>query len=487
MPRSTMPLTIKHSTRTIARRLAITFTAALTAATCAQDLGIRAAPADKPVVIAGATIHTVSGETIRNGTVVFEDGVITAVLPENQQIALQVDPRIIEAQGMHVYPGLISPDTRIGLTEFGLVRATHDFAETVDLSPEVVAVTAVNPDSAIIPVTRSNGVLTAAVLPGGSVSIFSSPQRGLIAGTASVIRMDGWTTDDLALVREAGLVVNVPALRTREASWMNRTKHEQQDAIDRALASIEDYFTDAAIYAEMDEPETIDIRLEAARHCLPSAADSDHGQRPVFFRAADHDQITWALNFAKERGLKPVLVGARDVLLSVDLVRELNAGIILDTSLTMPKRDDTPIDANFATPRRLADLDIPFCIATGDRDANERNLPFSASLAVAYGLRAPDALRAITLDAARTLGIDDLGAIENGYRATLLITDGNPLKAETVIHHAFIDGREIDLSNKQTVLRDKYREKYRQLGLIEDDHHGDHDHDHDHDGAGENR
>ncbi len=448
------------------RTLALAALSLLAYATSAQDLGVSAPPADRPVVIAGATIHTVSGETIKNGTVVFEDGVITAVLPENQQIALQIEPRTIEAQGLHIYPGLISPDTRIGLTEIGAVRATHDYAETVAVSPEVIAATAVNPDSTLIPVTRSNGVLTAAVLPGGSVSIFGSVQRGLIPGTASVIRLDGWTTDDLALLPRAGLVVNVPSLRTRKASWMNRTKDDQQDAIDLALRTIDDYFTGAAVYAASN-PAEIDIRFEAARIVLPSAADSETGQRPVFFRAADHDQITWALQFAARHGLKPVLVGARDAHLSADLIKELNAGVILDTALTMPKRDDSPIDDNFGAPAKLARAGIKFALATGDRDANERNLPYSASLAVAYGLRSDRALRAVTLDAAQILGIEDLGAIEIGYRATLLITDGNPLQATTTIHHAFIDGREIDLANKQTVLRDKYREKYRQLGLLE--------------------
>ncbi len=459
----TIPLTLKA----IARTAVLTAIGLLAAPLAAQDLGIHAPPADRPVVIAGATIHTVSGETIPNGTVVFEDGVIIAVLPENQQIALQVEPRTIEAQGLHLYPGLISPDTRIGLIEVSAVRATRDYAETLALTPEVVAVTAVNPDSTLIPVTRSNGVLTAAVLPGGSVSIFGDTQRGLIPGTASVIRLDGWTNDDLALIPRAGLVVNVPSLRTRKASWMNRTKDDQQHAIDKALRTIDDFFSDAAAYAAA-APDTIDLRFEAARMVLPSAANSDTGQRPVFFRATDHDQIVWALLCAQRHGLRPILVGARDAHLSIDLIKQLNAGIILDSSLTMPKRDDSPIDANFAAPAKLAEAGITFCIATGDRDANERNLPYSAALAVAYGLKPERALRAITLDAARTLGIDNLGAIESGYRATLLLTDGNPLQASTTIHRAFIDGREIDLGNKQTALRDKYREKYRQLGIITD-------------------
>lgn len=459
---------LAHS-RILLSALAITCAASFATPVVAQDLVVTRAHESGPIVINGATIHTITGDVIPNGTLVMEDGVIIAVLPEGQAIGFATEPRTIEAAGLHVYPGLISPDTRLGLTEIGAVRATHDYAETVAISPEVVAATAVNPDSTLLPVTRSNGVLTAAVLPGDSVSIFGNNPQGLIPGTASVIRLDGWTTQDLTIEARAGLVVNVPVLRTREGSWMNRTGGDQQAAIDRATRMIDDFFAQAATYAASEKHETVDLRFEAARIVLPTAGH----QKPVFFRATDHDQIVWALHTAERHGLRAVIVGGRDAYLSADLIKKLDAAVILDTSLTMPKRDDSPIDINFTAPARLLKEGVLFCLATGDRDANERNLPFSAALAVAYGLKPDAALRAVTFDAAQILGIENLGAIENGFAATLLITDGNPLQAATKIHHAFIDGREIDLSNKQTELRDKYREKYRQLDLINDDNEGD--------------
>ncbi|HRQ73408.1 MAG TPA: amidohydrolase family protein [Phycisphaerales bacterium] len=442
-----------------------------TSTTLAQDLGVKAPPQTRPVFIHNATIHTVSGETIEAGGIVFDDGVITAVLPAGMTpgFAPGSNPIEIDAEGLHVYPGLVAPYTQIGLTEIQAVRATLDFREVGTIAPEVRAAVAINPDSTLLPVTRSSGILTAGVFPGTTYEIFGDAgPRGLIPGRASVIRLDGWTWEDLAILDDAGLVVNFPLTRPVVAWWMDEPPEGQSENIQRAMAALDDAFRNAAAYrdARAARPDhATDLRYEAMQGALPSAGS---GQLPTFFIAHDVDQITGALAFAERHALRPVIVGARDADRCTDQLKAAGAAVVIESSYRMPKRDDSPYDELFTLPQRLEAAGIPWCFASGEETAHERNLPYAAAMAVAYGLSPDTALRAVTLSPAEILGVGDrLGSLDAGKSATLIVTDGHPLEATTRVHLAFIDGRAIDLENKHTALARKYLEKYRQLGLIE--------------------
>lgn len=447
-----------------------------TSTTLAQDLGVKAPPQTRPVYIHNATIHTVSGDSIEAGGIVFEGGVITAVLPAGMTPAFAPgsNPIEIDAEGLHVYPGLIAPYTQIGLTEIQAVRATLDFREVGAIAPEVRAAVAVNPDSTLLPVTRSSGILTAGVFPGTTYEIFGDAgPRGLIPGRASVIRLDGWTWEDLAIFDDAGLVVNFPLTRPVVAWWMDEPPEGQSDNIQRAIAALDDAFRNAAAYraaraANPDHPT--DLRYEAMLRALPpivSPSATVPSQLPTFFIAGDLDQITGALAFAERHALRPVIVGARDADRCTAQLKAAGAGVIVESSYRMPKRDDSPYDELFTLPQRLEAAGIPWCFASGEEAAHERNLPYAAAMAVAYGLPPDAALRAVTLSPATILGVGDrLGSLDAGKAATLIVTDGHPLEVTTHVHLAFIDGRAIDLESKHTTLARKYLEKYRQLGLL---------------------
>ena len=454
----------------------------LVSSSMAQDLGIKAPPQTRPVYIHNATIHTVSGGTIDAGGIVFDAGVITAVLPPGMTPAFAPgsNPIEIDAEGLHVYPGLVAPYTQLGLTEIQAVRATLDFREVGAIAPEVRAAVAVNPDSTLLPVTRSSGILTAGVFPGTTYEIFGDAgPRGLIPGRASVVRLDGWTWEDLAILDDAGLVVNFPLTRPVVAWWMDEPPEGQSENIQRAIAALDDAFRNAAAYrdaraANPDHPT--DLRYEAMLRVLPPGAPpprdgSDSpasSQLPVFFIAHDVDQITGALAFAERHRLRPVIVGARDADRCTEQLKSAGAAVIVESSYRMPKRDDSPYDELFTLPQRLEAAGIPWCFASGEEAAHERNLPYAAAMAVAYGLPPDAALRAVTLSPATILGVGDrLGSLDAGKAATLIITDGHPLEVTTRVHLAFIDGRAIDLENKHTALARKYLEKYRQLGLVE--------------------
>jgi imidazolonepropionase-like amidohydrolase len=405
----------------------------------AQDLTPTAPEQDHPIFLVGATAHTITGTPIENALVTINEGKIGMVGKADELmpiLSVSPDTQIIDLSGMHIYPGLIDSVTTLGLQETSAVRATLDHNEVGSMTPEVRAYVAVNPDSVVIPTARTNGVLTVGVFPTG----------GAIPGRASIITTDGWTTEDLALDRDAGLVISLR---------------------DNNLDDLNDIFDQAVAYNQAHN-ET-DQRLEAITTVLPSQNQSDD-QNPVFLRANTFDQITTAVNWATDRNLKPIIVGGRDAHLCTDLLVSTNTPVIIGGTYTFPKRADAPYDSQYALPQKLDDAGVQWTITMASRFAHERNLPDAAAIAVAHGLDHDKALRAITLSAAQILGVDEhLGSIEKGKHATLIITDGDILETTSVVQHAFIEGKAIDLTNKQTELRDIYREKYRQLGLIEED------------------
>lgn len=431
----------------------------------AQDLTHKAAPQSHPILIKNAVVHPVSSPTISDGGVLFDQGVIRAILNQGQLDELVRSPNlppntlIIDADGKHVYPGLIAPYTQLGLTEIQAVRQMQDTTEVGDITPEASAAIAINPDSTLLPVTRSNGVLLAGVFPIG----------GVLPGRAAAIRLDGWTSDDMTITPGGGLILRWPSMRTISAWWMDRSESDQQQDIRRGLQRITDVFDTALAYRnakDADPTHPTDLRWEAMRPLFPA----DAAQLPLFILANDIDQINAAVAFCLERGLRPVIVGGRDAPNAADLLNRHDIPVIVNGTHVMPRRDDAPYDDPFTLPARLHEAGIRFAIANNDDTAHERNTPYSVATAVKHGLPRDAALRALTIEAARILNIADrYGSLETGKSATLILTSGDPLEVMTRVERAYIDGREIDLSNKQTTLAQKYRERYRQMGQLKDE------------------
>ena len=439
---------------------AIVCAGALALAAHAQDLTRTAPPQSVPVVIHNATIHTISGPVVENGFVLFVDGEIRQVARDGEALDLRerIMPIRIDAQGMNLYPGMIAAGVTTGLIEINAVRATVDSREVGAVTPEVRANVAINPDTTHFPVGRSNGVLTFGVFPGG----------GAIAGRASVMSAEGWTWEDMTVLEDAGLIINWPNVRPVQAWWMDQSDEEQMRRARESLAVIEDAFAAAEAYfkaraADPTVPES--IRWEAMRPAL-------NGESPVFISAQELEQIQSAVSWASKRDLKTVIVGGRDAHLCADLLKRHDVGVMITGTHRLPRRADAPFDEPYRLPEILEAEGVRWCLGAGASSGrgNERNLPYEAATAVAHGLDRDLAMRSITLSVAEFLGVADaLGSIEPGKRATFFLSDGDPLDVRANVHLAFIDGRMIDLSNKQTELADKYREKYRQLGLIEDE------------------
>lgn len=443
-----------------------------------QDLVHKAPPQSRPVLITGATIHPISGPVIGRGFIAFDNGRITALGPIEQQPASSQGHETIDATGKHVYPGLIAAYSQLGLTEISAARATLDYAEVGQATPEVRAVVAVNPDSTLIPVARTNGVMLAGVFPTtnltGQTSYFDGP-GGIVPGRAGVITLDGWTWEQMAIEPDAGLVVNWPNIRPVTARWMSRGRDEQREQTEHTLRIIDQLFTDARAYRDARDrapsgstPSTLasDLRFEAMRTVLAPAADTPaaaQAQRPVFVLANDYDQIVSAVAFADRHDLRLVIVGGMDAHLCTDLLKQHDVAVIVTGVYRFPKRADGDYDEPFSLPAKLHSAGVRFCLSSGEEAANERNLPYAAATAVAFGLPHDQAIRAITLSSAEILGVADrYGALQPDHSATLIVTDGDVLEVTTAVEHAFIDGRRINLNNKQIELEKKYREKYRQ-------------------------
>ena len=442
------------------RILAAFIVSAIAVAASAQDLTPRGEKPDHPIAITNATIHTmVEGQApIEGGYILFEDGKIAEVGRGDRMFIATT--RIIDGRGKHVYPGMIAAVTRLGLTEIASVRAMRDYNEVGSVKPEVRAVVAVNPDSTLLPVARTNGVLLVGTFPTG----------GLVSGQAGVIKLDGWTWEDMTANANAGLILNWPSVRDRHSAFGGGRSLSENDVRER-IARIDSLFDTAEAYrdARQADPSTpIDLRLEAMLEVLPTAKD----QKPLIINADSVERIQSAVTWAAGRNLKVVIQGGRDAPLLAELLKKHDVAVIVEGVHTFPRRTDSDIDEAFTLPARLDAAGVRWCLAPGNVDENVRNLPYEAAMAVAYGrdlgFDESDAMASITRSPAQILGIADAyGTLEAGKSATLILTDGTPLEMTTTIEAAFIDGAAVDLGNKQTVLRDRYREKYRRQGVIE--------------------
>lgn len=427
---------------------------AFAAAASAND-NVPAAKQDHPILFRGATVHTVSGDAIPEGQVLLADGKIQNVEARDVKINLAPGTEIIDVHGKHLYPGLIAANTVLGLTEIPRVRATVDMIEPGWLNPNARAQVAVNPDSELLPVARSNGVLVVQVVPHASGG-------GGISGTSAVMALDGWTWEDMTVSASCGLHISWPRMIVRERGDSADAKQQagdQRKSRDERLARLEKAFDDARAYlkarAAAPGSTDTDLRWEAMRPLLD-------GEMPAFIYANTSAQIRAALAFAKQQDLKKVvIVGAQDAWRVADEMKAQGAAAIISPINELPLRRWEPANTPQLNPQRLLAAGVKFCIANEGSSfgaAHERNLPYQAARST---LSREEAIRSITLYPAQILGVADrLGSLEPGKDATLIVTDGDPLDIRTAVERAFIGGREIDLSNKQTRLYEKYKKKY---------------------------
>jgi len=382
----------------------------------------------KAFAIVGATLHPVDGGDISGGTIVVKGEKIDYVGPAK---TLPKEMTIVDARGLHVYPGLIDSGSTLGLTEIDKVRETHDFGESGDLQPDLRTGVAINPDSELFPVARAGGI----------TSVLVCPQNGLIAGQASLVQTAGWTAPEMVMDLEAGLQI----------LWSTKKERQQE---------LEDFLQKARLYQKLkkqteenasNRPVT-DPRYEALLPYL-------NQKKPVFIEANSQKEIAGALLFAEKEKLRVIITGGTDAWKLAQELKARKVPVIVGPVMKKPEENFDPFDAPYANPGHLYDAGVSFCIRSHSA-WNSRNTPFEAAMAVAYGLPEQAALRAVTLSAAEILGVEQqIGSLTEGKLANLIIADGSPLQHTSHIKAVCVGGKLLPPESKQTRLYERYRSR----------------------------
>ncbi len=431
--------------------------------------------------IVDATVHPINGPTIERGTVVILEDKIEAV---GADVAVPPGAGIIDGTGLHVYPGLIDAGSVLGLSEVDSLRSTQDSRELGTFNPHLKAISAVHPHSEHIRIARAAGITTTLVTPRGA----------RVAGQSAVIHLDGWTASEMVMVDAFGLHLNVPSLpldlldhpepehldhacmpmihggsqaqgaehgmERMRPRLDDEAKKKRRDEHKKAVRALDEFMARAKHYAEVKnlaatEPSdsyATDLALEAM---IPYV----RGEKPVLFEAATYKEILDTLEFADKYQLKTVLIGAQESWKVADELAKRDIPVILSTTLSYPRSEYETWDSVYRCAGVLAHAGVSFAFAT-DSASESYNLPTMAGMAVAHGLTREQAEFALTLGAARILGIADrVGSLEPGKQADVIVTTGSPAQTVTVVSHVFIDGRPIELTSLHSSNYEKFRNR----------------------------
>jgi imidazolonepropionase-like amidohydrolase len=418
--------------------------------TCVGQETVYPAPAQtQTIALTNATIHVGNGQVINNGMVVISGGKIIDVRPS----AAITDVKVIDCNGKHIYPGLILANSQLGLVEVPSVRATVDATELGENNANIHAIKAYNTDSKIINTLRMTGILLANIVP----------QGGLLTGASSVVQLDAWNYEDAVYKTDNGIHFDMPSLLSRTGGRRGfggfaGAVQAPVDPVKRALEQIEEvkvFLREAKAYFAAAQHEQTNLKYEAVKGLF------DKTQK-FFVHCNIVKEMLVAIDFVKEFGFDVVIVGGSDSWQIADLLKQNNIAVILSQLHNLPTMIDDDVDQPFKTPAQLQKAGVLFAINDEDGNTRYHNLPFNAGTAAAYGLTKEEALAAVTLNPAKILGIaDKTGSIETGKDANMVVSDGDLLDMRTNnIAYAFIQGRQINLTDKQKQLYERYKYKY---------------------------
>jgi imidazolonepropionase-like amidohydrolase len=405
------------------------------------------------ILLRGATVHPVSGPDIADGSVLMRDGKIAEV---GVRIGVPKGARVIELKGLHIYPGMIDSATEIGLTEIEAVREMSDISDIGLFKPQLRAAAAVNPASEHIPVTRANGI----------TSVITNPGGGIIAGQSVLMHLNGWTMEDMAVRAPVAMRLEFPQIRmpnrfgggaetpARASAYADAKKRYEQQ-----LRELNDFMECAQRYRQAKTAAGPDFETDLKLEAMIPVLD---GKLPMLIRAEKEKTIKEAIAFADKQKVHVILERGTEAWKVAAELKAHNIPVVLPPTLRLPDEEDDPYDKPFSIPGELWKAGVKFAFASygpGAED-NPRNLPYQAAAAVGFGLPQEEALKAVTINPAQIWGVgDELGSIEKGKCADLIVTDGDPLETRTQIKQMFIKGAPVDLENKHHLLYEKYLAK----------------------------
>lgn len=404
----------------------------------------------KPVLIYNAFIHIGDGNTIQNGFVSFDNGKITDVSSEDLDLESGTYNNFlkINANGSHLYPGLILPNSKVGLEDISAVRATVDHTEVGELNSNIRSLIAFNTDSEVISTFRYNGILLSQVVPDGS----------FVTGNSSIMMMEGWNWEDAAYKIDDGMHVKWPRKTYPPSRWSGQTSFRDNPNYKSSVDMINKFLIDSRSYFNLngDENKEVNLKLEAM-------VDVFNGKKKIYLHVGSREQIIESVQMFQKHGINDlVLVGANDALYAIDFILENDLPVLLNNLHRVPSRNHEDVDLPYKLPYLLQKEGVLVGLTASGSLHSQRNLPFLAGTAAGYGLGKEEALKLITSNNAKILGIDNVtGTIMVGKDANIIISKGDILDMKSsVIEYAFITGRKINLDGKQQILYDRFKRKY---------------------------
>tara|TARA_B100001540_G_scaffold60344_1_gene54225 strand:+ start:616 stop:1920 length:1305 start_codon:yes stop_codon:yes gene_type:complete len=404
----------------------------------------------KPVLIYNAFIHIGDGNTIQNGFVSFDNGKITDVSSEDLDLESGTYNNFlkINANGSHLYPGLILPNSKVGLEDISAVRATVDHTEVGELNSNIRSLIAFNTDSEVISTFRYNGILLSQVVPDGS----------FVTGNSSIMMMEGWNWEDAAYKIDDGMHVKWPRKTYPPSRWSGQTSFRDNPNYKSSVDMINKFLIDSRSYFNLngDENKEVNLKLEAM-------VDVFNGKKKIYLHVGSREQIIESVQMFQKHGINDlVLVGANDALYTIDFILENDLPVLLNNLHRVPSRNHEDVDLPYKLPYLLQKEGVLVGLTASGSLHSQRNLPFLAGTAAGYGLGKEEALKLITSNNAKILGIDNVtGTIMVGKDANIIISKGDILDMKSsVIEYAFITGRKVNLDGKQQILYDRFKRKY---------------------------
>ncbi len=441
------------------RAFALTLLFLLAAAASSAQKSAKPAAAPGVIVLRGGKVLTVSHGVIESGTVVMENGKITAV-GDAGSVAVPKGAQVVDVHGMTVYPGLIDSQTELGLTEISAEQMTNDFIEPSDeIFPQLHVWEAFHAESQLIPVTRVNGITNAIVAAGESDTL---------PGQSSFIQLDGQSAKDMLLVRDIALPLNFTGEQRRNESWEKAkfpfTRMGVAAQLRQAFLDARDYQQKWADYEKKkSEPQKEEKKDEKKEPPSPPKRDLKlesllpylDGKKPVVLAAEQPGDLETALELAREFKLRVILNHVEHAHKLLDMIAATKLPVIIGPIYAIPKEGER-YDTVYRMPAELQKRGVKLAFASYDAHQS-RNLPYAAGYAVAFGLPYDEALKAITLNAAEIWDLgDQLGSIDVGKTANLVVATGDPLDPKTDVKQVYIQGRTVSMETRQTRLRDQY-------------------------------
>jgi imidazolonepropionase-like amidohydrolase len=416
---------------------------------------------DHPIALKGGKLLTITHGVIENGTIVIQGGKITAV-GASSSVTILSEAKIIDATGMTIYPGLIDSETQLGLTEISAENMTNDLVElSEEIMPHMHTADAFHAESALIPVARMNGITNAVVAPEGADTL---------PGQDSFIQLAGASAPQMLLIRDNAMPLNFTGDERRNKGGFDKRKFPSTRMglaaqLRQAFIDAQDYKIKWAEYERKKTDPAKDTAQNKDRKPEPTAPKHDlklealipylEGKKTVVLSAQTSSDLQTAVSLANEFKLKFVLNHIAHSQPILDYVASLKVPVIVGPIYEDPKEDER-YDTVYSLPAQLYKRGVKIVFASYSAH-NVRNLPDQAGFATAFGLPYDEALKAITLNAAEVWGVaDQLGSLDVGKTANVVVANGDPLDVKTDVKQVFIQGQGIPMTSRQTQLRDEY-------------------------------